>query len=67
MITTVTIVSVAPTNSSGSAGAGPANTVGITACPACSAPTGVMASNITTNSAVYLGLQVDRKQNGGLY
>ena len=46
-----TIVSVAPTNSSGSAGAGPANTVGITACPACSAPTGVMASNITTNSA----------------
>ena len=46
-----TIVTVAPTNNGGSTGAGPANTVGIVACPACTAPSGIMASNITTNSA----------------
>ena len=46
-----TIVTVAPTNNGGSTGAGPANTVGIVACPACTAPSGIMASNVTTNSA----------------
>ena len=46
-----TIVTVAPTGSGGSTGAGPANTVGIVACPACTAPSGIMASNVTTNSA----------------
>ena len=47
----IVIVSVPPTNNGGSAGAGPANTVGIAACPACSAPSGISASNITTNNA----------------
>ena len=43
-----TIVTVAPTNNGGSAGAGPANTVGIVACPACTAPSGIMSSIIST-------------------
>ena len=46
-----TIVAVPPTNSPGQTGVGPANTVGIVACPACNPPTGLMAANITTNSA----------------